>query len=98
MKKGYQKDKTLARGKDVYLGVKWLKEATFEHEVLKAPFESLIDLYEYLTLQVKKISKEVVTLSRSNKYSHKMKLMRSVPGIGILKGMELLVELADMDR
>ena len=78
--------------------VKWLRDLTFDHAVLKAPFESLIDLYEYLTSQVKKISKQVVALSRSNKYRHKITLLRSVPGIGILIGMELLVELADMER
>lgn len=78
--------------------VKWLRDLTFDHAVLKAPFESLIDLYEYLTSQVKKISKQVVALSRSEKYRHKITLLRSVPGIGILIGMELLVELADMER
>jgi len=78
--------------------VEWLRELTFEHAVLKVPFESLIDLYEYLSSQVMKISKQVVALSRSDKYSHKIKLLRSVLGIGILIGMELLVELADMER
>jgi transposase len=78
--------------------VKWLRDLTFEQAALKAPFDILIDLYEYLTLQVKKISKQVVALSRSGKYSHKIKLIRSVPGIGILIGMELLVELADIER
>jgi transposase len=78
--------------------VKWLRDLTFEQTVLKVPFESLIDLYEYLTSQVRKISKQVVALSRSDKYRHKIKLLRSVPGMGILIGMELLVELADMER
>ena len=78
--------------------VKWLRELTFEQEAVKVSLESLIDLYEYLTSQVKKISKQVVALSLSDKYSHKLKLLRSVPGIGILIGMELLVELADMER
>ena len=78
--------------------VKWLRDLTFEQAALKAPFDILIDLYEYLTLQVKKISKQVVALSRSDKDSHKMKLLKSVPGIGILIGMELLVELADIER
>lgn len=78
--------------------VKWLRGLTFEHTALKVSFEILIDLYEYLTSQVMPISKQIVALSLSDKYSHKMKLLRSVPGIGILIGMELLVELADMDR
>jgi transposase len=78
--------------------VKWLRELRFEHEVVKVSFNTLIDLYEYLGSQVVKISKEVIALSQSDKYSHKVKLLRSVPGIGILIAMELLVELADIER
>jgi transposase len=78
--------------------VKWLRELHFEHEVLKASLNTLIDLYEYLGSQVVKISKEVIALSQSDKYSYKVKLLRSVPGIGILIAMELLVELADIER
>ena len=78
--------------------VKWLRELHFEHEVVKVSFNTLIDLYEYLGNQMKKISKEVIALSQSDKYSHKIKLLRSVPGIGILIAMELLVELPDIER
>jgi len=78
--------------------VKWLRELHFEHEVVKTSFSILIDLYEYLSSQMTKISKEIIALSQSDKYSHKVKLLRSVPGIGILIAMELLVELADIER
>jgi len=78
--------------------VKWLRELHFEYEVVKTSFSILIDLYEYLSSQLTKISKEIIALSQSDKYSHKVKLLRSVPGIGILIAMELLVELADIER
>jgi transposase len=78
--------------------VKWLKELTFEHHVLKISFESLIELFEYLSIQLVKISKQVIALSQSEKYSRKVKLLKSVPGIGILIAMELLVELTDIGR
>jgi len=78
--------------------VKWLRALHLEHEVVKVSFNTLIDLYEYLGSQLMKISKKVIALSRSDKYSHKVKLLRSVPGIGILIAMELLVELANIER
>jgi len=78
--------------------VKWLRALHLEHEVVKVSFNTLIDLYEYLGSQLMKISKKVIALSRSDKYSHKVKLLRSVPGIGILIAMELLVELPDIER
>jgi transposase len=78
--------------------VRWLKELHFEHEVVRVSFNTLLDLYEYLGSQVMRISKEVIALSQSDKYGEKIKLLRSVPGIGLLIGMELLVELADIER
>ena len=78
--------------------VKWLRQLHLEHEVVKVSFNTLIDLYEYLSSQLMRISKEIIVLSQSDKYSHRVKLLRSVPGIGILIGMELLVELADIER
>jgi transposase len=78
--------------------VKWLKELSFEHHVLKISFGSLIELFEYLSSQLVKISKQVIALSQSEKYSRKVKLLKSVPGIGILIAMELLVELTDIER
>jgi hypothetical protein len=44
------------------------------------------------------MNRKVIELSRSEKYLDKVRLLRSVPGIGILIGMELLVELPEMKR
>ncbi len=76
----------------------WLKGIIFKEETLKKSFERLIELYEYLTVQIKEISKEVVALSRIEKYLSRVELLRSVPGIGILSAMEILVELQDVGR
>lgn len=76
----------------------WLKGIIFEQEILKKSFERLIELYEYLTVQIKEISKEVVVLSQSEKYLSRVELLRSVPGIGILSAMEILVELQEVGR
>jgi transposase len=78
--------------------IEWLKGLTFEYEAVKISFQSLIELYEYLSSHLVKISKEVIALSRSEKYRGKVKLLKSVPGIGILVATELLVELTDVER
>jgi transposase len=78
--------------------LRWLRELTLGRKVLKVSFESLIELYEYLTERLIKINQEVIELSRGRKYLDKVKLLKSVPGVGTLVGMEFLVELSEMER
>ena len=78
--------------------LRWLKDLTFEREVLRISFNFLIELYDYLTAQLIQLRKKIVELSRSDKYHHKLNLLKSVPGIGTLIAMELLVELSDIER
>jgi transposase len=78
--------------------IQWIKDLSFGSEVLKVSFQSLIELYEYLTGQVIAVSRKVVELSRREKYCKRVELLRSVPGIGILIAMEILVEIQDMAR
>ena len=78
--------------------LRWVKGLVFEREVLKASFQSLMELYEYLSAQLVKMNKKVIGLSRSEKYLDRVRLLWSVPGIGILIGMELLIELPEMER
>ncbi len=51
-----------------------------------------------MTEHLIKINQEVIELSRSRNYLPKLKLLKSVPGIGTLVGMELWVELSEMER
>ena len=78
--------------------LRWVKGLLFEREGLRVSFQSLMELYEYLSAQLVKMNKKVIELSQSEKYLDRVRLLRSVPGIGILIGMELLVELPEMER
>lgn len=78
--------------------VKWLRGLVCKDEGLKISLTSLLDLYEYLGQQIKKISKELVALSQTERYRARIALIRSVPGIGLLNAMEILVELQDVGR
>ena len=60
--------------------------------------DNLIRPYEYLTSQLVKLTKEVVLLARRKKYCRRVQLLKSVPGIGTLTAMEILVELQNMKR
>ena len=66
--------------------------------ILEQSLDILIHLYEYLTEEIREITKSVVELSYTDKYAQRMKLLRSIPGVGILTGMEILVELQDFAR
>jgi transposase len=58
----------------------------------------LIHFYEYLTGELVKITRKVMELSRINKYAHRISLLRTIPGVGILTGMEILVEVQNFTR
>jgi transposase len=80
------------------LYLRWLRELASTHKVLTLSLGFLIDMYEHLTFQIKKITRRVMELSKNEKYAHKIALLRSIPGIGKLIGIEILVELQDMKR
>jgi transposase len=77
--------------------VAWLRAVKTE-EYLTYSLNALIDLYEYLTQQVKQLTKEICRLARTEKYAQRVKLLQSIPGIGMLSAMEILVELQDASR
>lgn len=78
--------------------VAWLREVVCRQEMLKVSLEVLIALYEYLTEQLKGINKKVIVLARNEKYAQKIQLLKTVPGIGTLIAIEMLVELQDIGR
>ena len=78
--------------------VEWLKSLSLPSGYLKESLEVLIELYEYLSRQLMRINRKVVELSRIDKYRGRVRLLCTVPGVGLLIGMEILVELQDMRR
>ena len=43
-------------------------------------------------------TQKVRDLSRTEKYAHNMKLLRTIPGIGLITAITLLTEIADISR
>ena len=78
--------------------LQWLRGIAWQSSYLKESFEVLIDLYEYLTKEIKQITKSIIEMSRIDKYAQRMRLIQSIPGVGILTGMEILVEVQNFTR
>lgn len=80
------------------LFVKWLHDLDLRDEYLNGSVKTLVDLFDYLSAEKKRLTHEVIQLGRKEKYASRVKLLKSVPGIGALSAMEILVELQDISR
>lgn len=74
----------------------WLKDL-FEKKPDLSCLEFLLEEY-YSVDQLKKGITKKIKLLAATKYSQRMELLRSIPGIGIIGGMTLLTELGDISR
>lgn len=78
--------------------VRWLHEVDLGNEYLNRSLKILVELFDYLSVEKKKLTHEVVELGREEKYAQRIKLLKTIPGIGCLSAMEIIVELQDITR
>ncbi len=78
--------------------VKWLEGIECEHELVKTSMDCLLELFRHLDQQYKEMTRRVKELAKSERYKKRVQILTSVPGIGILTAMTLLVELQGMER
>ena len=74
--------------KRVNLGNNWGQES----------YNRLIEEYEFLSSQVDKQTKLLKELSQTQLYKERVEILESIPGIGIIAAMEILLELQDVSR
>ena len=75
-----------------------LRRIRFGNYWMQESFNRLLEEYEFLCSQIKKQTRLVKELAETELYRDRVKILRSVPGIGLIVAMELLVELQDMSR
>ena len=61
-------------------------------------FRQLIDEYDYLDGAIRKQNEMIKELASLERYNERAKILQTVPGIGLLAAMEILVELQDVSR
>ena len=76
----------------------WLHELDLEDGYLNNSLEALVKLFDYLSDEKKRLTHEVIQLAREDHYASRVQLLKSIPGVGALSAIEILVELQDMSR
>lgn len=62
---------------------------------LQKSFEQLICAYEFVNGQIEEQTNLLKELAKEEGYRERVAILRSIPGIGIISAMELLLELQD---
>ena len=78
--------------------IRWLHEVELGNKYLNGSLKALVDLFDYLSAEKKRLTHEVIDLGREEKYAKRVKLLKTIPGIGALSAIEILVELQDITR
>src|SRR5512147_1061579 len=77
---------------------KSLRTISFGNYWMQESFNRLLEQYEFLTAQIDKQTKLLRELSETEMYRDRMEILQSIPGIGVISAMELLLELQDVSR
>jgi transposase len=78
--------------------ITWLDELDLGDQYLNRSLRALLDHFHYLSVAMKTMTHEVIELSRLEKYARRVQILKSIPGIGDLSAIEILVELQDINR
>jgi transposase len=65
---------------------------------IRESFQRLLEQYDFLSEQIRKQTKVLEELSEAPQYKERVAILCSVPGIGLVAAMELLLELQDVAR
>ena len=87
------------------VGGKWSKQYVaklncirFNDRWLQKSFENLIQAYEFVDRQIEEQTNLLKELAQEERYREPVAILRSIPGIGIISAMEMLLELQDVER
>jgi transposase len=86
------------RGGWTRMYVESLWTINFGNHWIQESFNRLLEQYEFLSEQIDKQTKLLRELSETAMYRDRMEILRSIPGIGVISAMELLLELQDVSR
>lgn len=78
--------------------LKWLEDINFAQESGKSVLTAYLEHQRYLRAAVLDLTKKVRLLSRQEHYRENVRLLRSIPGIGLIMAMTYLTEIGDIFR
>jgi transposase len=86
------------RGRWTQIYFETLRSIKFGDRWMQESFNRLLELYEFLSGQIDKQTQLLRELSETPLYRERVEILLSIPGIGIISAMELLLELQDVSR
>lgn len=76
----------------------YLEQIEFEEKSAKQTLQHLLEELDFHQSKLREINRQIVALSKEEAYQKEVKLLRTVPGVGLLVAMVLLTEIEDMTR
>jgi len=86
------------RGRWTQIYFETLRRIRFGNRWMQESFNRLLEQYEFLSAQIDKQTQLLQELSETALYQERVKILQSIPGIGLISAMELLLELQDVSR
>ena len=86
------------QGKWSKLFVENLSRLRFDSRWQQESFSCLLEQYRFFTSQIEQQNRLLKKLSETERYASRVQILRSVPGIGLIAAMELLLELQEVER
>jgi transposase len=86
------------RGRWTQIYFETLRRLRFGNRWMQESFNCLLEQYEFLSAQIDKQTQLLRELSETAMYRERVKILQSIPGIGLISAMELLLELQDVSR
>ena len=78
--------------------IEWIEGLTMLRPSGKSAMQELLEELKEIRKRIAKITKEIKAMSMEDKYAGNIKLLNTIPGIGILSSMIILTELIDINR
>jgi transposase len=86
------------RGRWTQLYFETLRSIRFRNRWIQESFNRLLEQYEFLNAQIDKQTQLLRELSETARYRERVEILQSIPGIGVISAMEVLLELQDVSR
>ena len=94
----YGIDLPAPRGKWTHVYFTNLQRIKFKNHWMQKSFNQLLEQYEFLCAQIYKQTQLLKKLAKLPLYRDRVIILCSIPGIGILTAMEILLKLQDVSR
>ena len=75
-----------------------LRRVRFPSRWAQESFQRLLEQYEFLSEQIGRQTRLLKELAQTELYRERVRILCSVPGVGLIAAMELLLELQDVAR